>query len=189
MHFATGRQITYAGGLISYTFSTGTKACVSTVLLLQILLIQMKTCIASHCLWTVATLKSQLCLSAGALQDSPGCSRYQHTAFRVFFNQLTTCTCWTAQWLGHCERWLTQTELADLTDSRLTSPETQTQIWNWLRQLPPHTHVVHYLQTVHCWLPLRQRWQNSCILSSRLMTTPYDEEMLPTRFQETAQSE
>ena len=39
-----------------------------------------------------------------------------------------------------------------LTDS--TSPETQTQIWNWLRQLPPRTFVVHCLQTVHCWLPL-----------------------------------
>ena len=46
--------------------------------------------------------------------------------------------------------------------------------------------IVHYLQTVHCWLPL---WQNSCIISSRLMVTPYAEDMLPLRFQETAQSE
>ena len=30
-----------------------------------------------------------------------------------FFYRLTTCTCWTAQWLGHCWRWPTQTELAD----------------------------------------------------------------------------
>ena len=37
-----------------------------------------------------------------------------------------------------------------LTDSRRTSPETQTQIWNWLRQRPPRTFVVHCLQTVHC---------------------------------------
>ena len=80
---------------------------------LQILLIQMKTCIASSCLWAVAILKSLLCLSAGALQESRGCSIYQHTAFRVFFNRLTTCTYWTAQWLGHCWRGLTQTELAD----------------------------------------------------------------------------
>ena len=29
-HFATGRQISYAGGLISYTFSMGTKACVTS---------------------------------------------------------------------------------------------------------------------------------------------------------------
>ena len=28
-HFAAGRQISYRGGLISYTFSTGTKACVT----------------------------------------------------------------------------------------------------------------------------------------------------------------
>ena len=108
------------------------------------------------------------------------------TQLFVFFNQLTTCTCWTAQWLGLCWRGLTEAELAD---SRRTSPETQKQIWNWLRQLPPSTPVVHYLQTVHCWLPLRQLWQKSCILSSRLMTTPYVEEILPTRFQETAQSE
>ena len=76
-----------------------------------------------------------------------------------------------------------------LTHSRCMSLETQTQIWNWLRQLPPHIPIVHYLQTVHCWLPLRQWWQNSCILNSSLMTTPYAEEILPTRFQETAQSE
>ena len=29
LHFATGRQISYRGGVISYTFSTGTKACVT----------------------------------------------------------------------------------------------------------------------------------------------------------------
>ena len=28
-HFATGRQISYVGGLKSYTFATGTKACVT----------------------------------------------------------------------------------------------------------------------------------------------------------------
>ena len=73
----------------------------------------MKTWIASSGLWAVAILKSLLCLSAGALQESRGCSIYQNTAFRVFFNRLTTCTYWTAQWLGHCWRGLTQTELAD----------------------------------------------------------------------------
>ena len=74
-----------------------------------------------------------------------------------------------------------------LTDS--TSLETQTQIWNWLRHRPPSTTVVHHLQTVHFGLPLSQQWQNSCILSSRLMTTPYVEDMLPAIFQETARSE
>ena len=29
LHLATGRQISYIGGLISCTFSTGTKACVT----------------------------------------------------------------------------------------------------------------------------------------------------------------
>ena len=182
MHFPTGRQISYTGGLIFYAFSTGTKACVTV----QILLIQMKTCIASLGLWAVAILKSLLCLSTGQLQESCGFSIYHHTAFCVFLNWLTTCTYWT--WLEQSLRSVWH-RLNLLTDSRLTSLETQTQIWNWLRQLPPSTPVVHYLQTVHCWLPLRQRWQNSCILSSSLMTTPYAEDMLPTRFQETAQSE
>ena len=182
MHFATERQISYVGGLISYALSLGTKACVKAADLID----SDETCIASRGLWAVAILKSLLCLSAGALQESRGCSIYQDTAFRSFFIQLTTCTYLTAQWLGHCWR---GHRLNLLTDSRHTSLETQTQIWNWLRQQPPRTSVVHYLQTVHCWLPLRQRWQNSCILSSRLMTTPYAEDMLPTRFQENAQSE
>ena len=155
--------------------------------LLQILLIQMKTCVASWGLWAVVILKSLLCLSAAALQESRGCSLYEHTALRVFFNN------WQLAHAGLHSDLVTVDKdwhrLNLLTDSRLTSPETQTQIWNWLRQLPPSTPVVHYLQTVHCWLPLRQRWQNSCILSSCLMTTPYAKEMLPTRFQETAQSE
>ena len=109
----------------------------------------MKTCIASRGLWAVAILKSLLCLSADALQESCGFSIYQHTAFRVFFNGLKTCTYWTAQWRSDLV-----TADADwhrlnlLTDS--TSPETQTQIWNWLRQRPPRTFVVHCLQTVHC---------------------------------------
>ena len=73
---------------------------------------------------------------------------------------------------GHCWRWLTQAELADWqyqsgntnTDSKLITRST----------LPTN---------------MRQLWQNSCIFSSRLMTTPYTEEMLPTRFQVTVQSE
>ena len=141
----------------------------------------MKTCIASPGLWAVAILKSLLCLSAGALQESRGCSIYQHTAIRVFL------TDWQLAPTGLRSDLVTADadwhRLNLLTDS--TSPETQTQIWNWLRQRPPRTPVVHHLQTVHCWLPLRQRWQNSCILSSLLMTTPYAQEMLP----KTAQSE
>ena len=53
-HFATGRQISYAGGLISYTFFTGTKpeACVTAA----DLIVRMKTCFASLGLWAVAIL-------------------------------------------------------------------------------------------------------------------------------------
>ena len=36
---------------------------------------------------------------------------------------------------------------------------------------PHSTQIVHCLQTIHCWLHLMcERWQNSCILSTRLMT-------------------
>ena len=152
---------------------------------LQILLIQMKTCIASSCLWAVAILKSLLCLNAGALQESRGCSWYEHTAFRVFF------TDWQLAPAGlHSDLVSVDADwhrLNLLNDSRLTSQETQTQIWNWHRQLPPSTPVVHYLQTVHCMLPLSQWWQNSCIFSRSLIVTA--EKMLPTLFQVTAQSE
>ena len=55
------------------------------VSLLQILLTQMKTCIASCGLWAVAILKSLLCLSAGPLQDSTGFSIYEDTAVCFFF--------------------------------------------------------------------------------------------------------
>ena len=76
-----------------------------------------------------------------------------------------------------------------LIGSQRSSPETQTQIWNWRRQQPPRTQVVHCLQTVHCRSshPVHRSdtaykqytagcpwcvWQNGCILSSSLMTTP-----------------
>ena len=35
LHFATGRQISFAGGLIFYAFSTGTKACVTAAHLID----------------------------------------------------------------------------------------------------------------------------------------------------------
>ena len=128
----------------------------------------MKSCIASRCLWAVAILKSLLCLSAGPLQDYRGCSIYEDTAFRVFLNLLTTCTCWTAQWLGHCWLWQTQTEIADW---QLTHDSAQVQKhkhkFETDSDTQPHsTQAVHCLQTVHCLLPLRQRRQNSCIIST-----------------------
>ena len=85
LYFLTGRQIFYVGGLIFYAFSTGKRP----VSLLQISLIQMKTWIASCCLWAVAILKPLLCISAGPLQDFRGCSIWRHNCLR-FFNQLTT---------------------------------------------------------------------------------------------------
>ena len=112
-----------------------------------------------------------------SVQDSHGCSVTQNmnTQLFSFFCRLTTCTCWTAQWHGHSDMVIVDADwhrLKLLTDSRSSSLETQTQIWNWLRQLPHCTQVIHCLLTVHCWLLLmRQRWQDSCIFSSRLMMT------------------
>ena len=109
----------------------------------------MKTCIASRGLWAVAILKSLLFLRAGPLRNLVAFQYINTQPFAFFFNGLKTCTYWTAQWRSDLV-----TADADwhrlnlLTDS--TSPETQTQIWNWLRQRPPRTFGVHCLQTVHC---------------------------------------
>ena len=143
LHFSTGRQIFYSGGLIFYVFSTGKKACVTAADLID----SDENSIASQCLWAVVILKSLLCLSAGALQESRGFSLYEHTAVHIFF------TNWQLAPAGLQSDLVTVDanwhRLNLLTDSRHTSPETQTQIWNWLRQQPPSTPVVHYLQTVH----------------------------------------
>ena len=102
----------------------------------------METCFASRCLWAGAILKSLLCLSAGF---SCLFSIWTHSC-SVFFTdrQLSPA------------RLLSDLVTADadwrrlnlLTGSRRTSPETQTQIWTWLRQRPHCTPVVHCLQTV-----------------------------------------
>ena len=108
------------------------------------------------------------------VEDSRGCPIYEHTAVRVqiFFVD------WQLAPVGLLSDLVTVDtdwrRLNLLTDSRRRSPETQRQFWNWLRQLPYSTQVVNCLQTVHCWLHLMgQRWQNSCILSNHLMTTPW----------------
>ena len=109
-------------------------------------------------------------------QDSRGCSVYEHTAARFFF--LPTDNLHLLESAGLLRDLVTADEdwrrLNLLIDSRRTSHETETQIWNRLKQRPHPTQVVHCLQTVRCWLHLmRQRWQNSWILSSRLMTIPW----------------
>ena len=147
------------------------------VSLLQISLIWMKTCIASHCLWAVTILKYLLCLIAGFLWLF---SIWTHSCSHFFDWQLVPAGLLSdlvtvdAYWL----------RLKLLTDSRHTSPETQTQIWIWLRQLPHSTQVVYCPQTVHCWLHL---------ISQQLQQLSHDnthkQAMLPTIFQETTQSE
>ena len=79
--------------------------------------------------------------------------------FASFF-RLTAYTCKTASVTWSLMTWTDADWIADWQQSFYTSPETQTQICNWLRQRPHHTQVVHCLQLVLCWLLLmRQRWQ------------------------------
>ena len=110
-----------------------------------------------------------------------GCSVYEHTAWQTFF--------WTDNSLDlpllDCSvTWLlltlTDTEWTcwlQVTGSRHTSPETQTQIWNWLKQLPHHAHIVCCIHwTVHSWMLLLmsvmyQPLQNSCCHCCHFMTT------------------
>ena len=128
----------------------------------------METYTASCCLWAVAILNYLLCLSAGL---SWLFSIWTHSCSRFLF-LLITCTCWTAQWLGHYWCWLTQ-NLLTVSDWQQMHESGNIQICKWLRQLPHHTQVVHCLETLHCWLLLLmcQPWQNSCCQSSHLMTT------------------
>ena len=99
----------------------------------------------SHCFGLLYLAFEQLLYSnlcCVSVQDSRGCLVYEHIGAQLFafFFWLRTYTCWTAHWLGQCWRWLTLTELAD---SRNKSLETQTQIWNWLRQRPHITHCYY----------------------------------------------
>ena len=163
LHFSTGRQICYVGGLILSRDSTGTKAWVIAADLidsdgnLHCFVLPLSSC----------DIKITVVSQCRILVPVP----YMNTQLFTFFFSTETCTCWTTQWLGHCWRWLTQTELANWQQTH-ESGNTNT-FWNWLRQQPHSTQVVHYLQTVH-WglLRMRQWWQNRCILSRCLMPTP-----------------
>ena len=105
MHFSTWRQIFYAGGLIFYGDSTGTKACVTAADLID-------SDENMHCFMrplSSCDIKISVVSQCRILMVV----QYTNTQLFAFFFWLTTCTCWTAQWLGHCWRGLTQTELAD----------------------------------------------------------------------------
>ena len=138
LHFSTGRQIFYVGGPIFYTFSTGTKACVTAANLID-------SDENLHCF--------TLPLSSCYIKISVVSQRRSTVGFSaqllVFF-----LTNWQLAPAGLCSDLVTVDtdwhRLNLLTDSRHSSPETQTQIWNWRRQQPPHTQVVHCPQTVHC---------------------------------------
>ena len=164
----TGRQIFYKGGLIFYINSTGTKVCVTAADLSDFdENLNCFTRTLSSCYIKISVVSQYRNLVA---------VQYEQRASSVYFYWLTTCTCWTAQWLRH---WWHRLKLLNdsrrttlMTDSRHTSLETQTQIWNWLRR----GHTVHrpytaYKQyTAGCpWCPQSQK---SCILISRLTPTP-----------------
>ena len=133
----------------------------------------MATCIASYCLWTVAIFQCSILVPVIRLL-----SIWTHslTAVHVFLD-------WQLSWLAPgCWRWLTLSEVQwtcwlQVTGSRHTSPETQTQIWNWLKQLPHHAQIVHCIHwTVHSWMLLLMSvmykpLQNSCCHCCHFMTT------------------
>ena len=116
--------------------------------LLQISLIQMETCIASCCLWSVVILKYLLYLCAGFPWLF---SNWKHSCSPIFSVWQLLVTLFDKDW--H--------RLNLLTDSRCTSLETQKQIWNWLGKLP-------HLTTNSTLLA-----QNSCSLSCHLMVILY----------------
>ena len=176
MHFSTGRQIFNIGGLIFYSLSTGTKACVTAADLID-------SDENLHCLKTCITLPLNSCNIDIAVVSQ--CRSTASEGFSRLFNIRTQLLMFFfTDWQLALARLLSDLVTVDkdwhrlnlLTGSQCTSPETQTQIWNWLRQLPHHIQVIHCLQTVHFGLPLMSQWwqntENSCILSSRLMKTP-----------------
>ena len=112
----------------------------------------MKICIASRCLWALVILKSLLCLSTGPLQESCGFSRYQHTAFRIFFNRpilvrqlkLHLLDCTLAVTWSQLTAWrgLTQTELADW-QYKSESGNTNTNLKLTQTAATPYTHTTY----------------------------------------------
>ena len=104
LHFSTGRQILYAGNLKFYAYSTGRKACVIAADLID------SDRNLHCCIWLLSSCYIKIsvvyqCRILVAVQ-------YVNTQLFAFF-WLTTCTCWTSQWPGHCWCRQTQTELAD----------------------------------------------------------------------------
>ena len=143
----------------------------------------MKTCIASRGLWAVAILKS-LCVS---VQDSRGCSRYEHAALRVFFAtdnlHLLDCSVtwslltWTdADWT--C--WLTA-------DSQVLKHKHKFETDS------DSCHTVHRSYTAYKQYTVGCAWcvnDGRTAASSAAVSWPHHaQELLPTLFQETAQSE
>ena len=169
LHFFTGRQIFYVAGLIFYGDSTATNACVTAADLdgnLHCFVRPLSSC----------CIKYLLCRSAGF---SWLFSIWTHSC-SVFF-RLTTCTCWTAcDWVSIDADW------HRLKQQKQESGK-KTLIWNWLRQQPHSTQVVHCLQIVRCWLWLTRQF--AAASSAAISWWHYEQEMLPARFQETAQSE
>ena len=142
--------------------------------------------ISSHCLWAVVILKSLLGLSAGPLQDSRGCSIYEHTPLRVFLltDNLHLLDC-------------------SVTCSLLTRTDTDWTCW-----LAAHTPVQKHehkfetnsdsSHTVHRQYTAYKQYTagSPCVKNGRTAASSaavswrhYVQEMLSMRFQETAQSE
>ena len=104
-----------------------------------------------------------------------------HSCSRFFPTE--TCTCWTALWLGHYWRWLTQLNL--LNDSRHTSLETHTNLKLTQTAATQYTAYKQYTAGC-CWCVNDGRAAAS---SAAVSWRHHAQEMLPSRFQEIAKSE
>ena len=145
----------------------------------------METCIASYGLWAVAILKYLLCLRAGFL-----ClfSVWTHSCSHFFFNwQLLPADC-------------------SVTSSLLTQTDAVWTCWltadHWL-QKQKHTfetysnstgsHTVHRMNTAYKHYVAGCSWWvndgRTAAISAAITWLYHAQEMLPMRFQETAQSE
>ena len=165
MHFATGRQISSTGGLVFFVFSTGTKACVTAADLID-------SDESLHCFTRP--------MSSCDIKISVVSQCRSTVEFSWLFNI----------WTHHFSRFFLPSDNLHLLDcavtwSQLTWTDTDWTCWLAADALVlKHNLANTYLKLTQTaatsytgsTLPtnntlLRQRWQNSCILSSRLMTT------------------
>ena len=145
------------------------------VLCLQISLIWMETCIASCGLWAVEILKYLRLLRLSAEFS---------WLFAFFFDWQLAPAGLLSDLFNIDANWR---RLDLLTDSRRTSQETKTQIWNWIRHLPHHKNGgVNRVYTAYKGYTAGCSWcvnnGRTAASSAAISSRHHPQEMLPTRF-------